>query len=146
MSARDFTPDRAGRPLVLAGPIVRRTTPHRVTVWLVASERLDPAPHLTLYDSGSAVPIASEPEWHPVWLGRQLVAYLLVAKPKQSLATGKVYEYDILLGGARPLFDQSELRQIVLRGRSRPSFVLGARTGSEIRAMYGSCRKLHGPG
>lgn len=131
-------------PIVLAGPIIRQTTPTRVHVWLVTSKVLDP-PHLTLYASGTDEPIPGEPEWYPVVMGKRLVVYLLVSRPKDPLTAGSVYEYDILLNGKQPLFDESELRQIVLSGRSRPSFLVGQTNRPEMRAMYGSCRKLHGP-
>lgn len=133
-------------PLVLAGPVVRQTTPSRVHVWLATSRLLDP-PHLTLFAAAGpgAPPLRSEPEWYPVILGRRLVVYLLVAKLDEALVPGRVYEYDIRLNGVSSLFGPDELQQIVLRGRSRPSFLVGKTAGGAMRALYGSCRKLHGP-
>lgn len=133
-------------PLILAGPIVRRATPERVHVWLATSELLEP-PHLTIFSGSarSAAPLDSEPEWYPVAMGQHFFVYLLVAKLKKPLTTGTEYGYDVLIKGVRTLFDDVELEQLVLRGRDRPSFVLGPNSSPNMKAMYGSCRKLHGP-
>lgn len=135
-------------PLVLAGPIVRRATPEKVWIWMATRDLLAP-PHLQLYEHGgsSASPkrIISEPEWYPVALGKRLWVYMLAAVPSKPLTPGRTYEYDVLLKGVKPLFGAEDLRQIVLRGFNRPSFVLGYQDRLEMRAIYGSCRKLHGP-
>lgn len=133
-------------PDVLAGPIVRRTTPDRVVVWIAATTFLDP-PHLALYDGGAAdaARIACDAEYYPVMLGAKLVVYLLMARPRTPLRPGAVYGYDVLLNGRVPLFAPGDLEQIVLRRQRRPTFLLGRTRGTDIRLLYGSCRKLHGP-
>jgi hypothetical protein len=133
-------------PFILAGPIVRRTTPERVHVWLATSRVLD-NPHLVLYASNTASTdaIPTEPEWYPVVLGKHLFIYLLVAKPRKPLTPGRIYAYDICQRGIRSIFSVEELQHIVLKGFSLPSFVVGQTTKPAMRALYGSCRKLHGP-
>ena len=133
-------------PLLLAGPIVRRTTPERVHVWIAVSRLLQP-PHLVLYagPEKAAKRIEAEVAWYPVLLADRLFVYLLSAEPKTPLTPGKIYGYDILLEGVTPLIPEAERKQVVLRGRDRPSFALGRGAGSDIRLLYGSCRKLHGP-
>lgn len=137
-------------PLLLAGPIVRRATPEKIWVWIATTDLLPP-PHLELYEyrgsSAASKWIASEPEWYPVALGQRLWVYLLAAVPAKPLTPGIPYEYDVQLSGLKkPLFGSEDLKQIVLPGFHRPSFVLGYPDRSEMHALYASCRKLHGPG
>lgn len=134
-------------PLVLAGPIVRRATPEKIWIWIAIRDLPDYQLHLQLYEYGAAGlnPIKSEPEWYPVSLGKQLWVYMLAAMPSKPLKAGRIYEYDVTLEGKKSLFSKEELRQIVLPGFHRPSFVLGYQDRTEMRGIYASCRKLHGP-
>ncbi|MDX1411202.1 MAG: alkaline phosphatase D family protein [Nitrospirales bacterium] len=132
-------------PLILAGPIVRRATPKKVWIWIATSQQLIKMPHLHIYKRGSAIAIEGESEWYHVALGKWLWVYMLAAMPAKPLEPGRIYEYDVRLDKVTSLISREELRHIVLPGFGRPSFVLGYQSSFEMRAIYASCRKLHGP-
>ncbi|WP_298921607.1 hypothetical protein [uncultured Roseobacter sp.] len=135
-------------PLILAGPIVRRATPEKIWVWLATSELLDP-PHLMLFTDGNSPtspgPVKAKIEYYPVAVADNMWIYMLSATPDTPLDRGRIYFYDVRLDGTRPLFKSDDYRQFLLKGNRLPTFMLGARGQNNLRALYGSCRKLHGP-
>lgn len=135
-------------PLILAGPIVRRATPEKVWVWLATRELLDP-PHLMLFTNGNSPsspgPVKAGIEYYPVAVADYLWIYMLCAIPETPLDRGRTYFYDVRLNGTRPLFKSDDYRQFLLKGNRLPTFMLGARGNNNLHALYGSCRKLHGP-
>jgi hypothetical protein len=135
---------------LLGGPILRRTTPNRVCVW-IASVRpraiqlrvmgADGAPlaQSSLEGLGKTDVIASAQH---LKLGDSLWVYLLQARPQD----GKTFPLDTLLhysltetdpdGETRPL-DLSQLAY----GGAHPSFFIPSRLK---HILHGSCRKPHG--
>lgn len=131
-------------PKVLAGPIVRRSTTQDVNVWLATSERF-PDPELLLFDSETDGEIPADPSFRSVQLGANLFVHLLTARPhSQDFPADIAIAYDIV-GGGQGLADLMNLRTLLLPGFDRPTFVLQLPDIGRLHAVYGSCRKMHGP-
>lgn len=139
-------------PVMIAGPMIRRATVHAVHFWFISTERIK-HPQVRLFDAGD-IPVEVETEnSDPVQIGEFLFLYLLRAVPKtEFLPHGEILFYDI---GFLQLEDQEDtflslldeiLDQIVHPDHELPSFLLQAGGENDLIALYGSCRKLHGPG
>lgn len=135
-------------PLVLAGPIVRRATPEAVYLWLATSRPLVDADVLLTANGEELSTIFKE---HTLRPGKNLFVTLFeLSADEGELPTDTVIGYDIdetvRSGARRSIFDLNGLRAaLALPGLDRPSFVLQGRH-TPLEALYGSCRKLHGPG
>ncbi|MGB5200283.1 MAG: alkaline phosphatase family protein, partial [Sedimenticolaceae bacterium] len=137
-------------PLVLAGPILRRLTAQRVTLWLAVREPVRARLTLTC---GEASPrsYALEPgtaAFRSLTAGEQL-HYLLI-----ELALDAALPYDRWIGytlALQPLSgeekgwqDSSEWApDLCYPGKSSPGFLLPSRVAA---VLHGSCRKPHFPG
>jgi hypothetical protein len=131
-------------PDVLAGPLLRRLTPGRLVLWLVASRPLEltlmlhPAGHpprrLLLGDER----LRRLPVGHHAWLHLVDVA---LATP---LPTGTLIDYDLkVLGEAGERGIAEWAPHLLHENASYPSFVLAER---HHRLLHGSCRKPHHDG
>lgn len=134
---------------LLAGPILRRTTKHRVCVWLATSEPM--SLQLTVMDAEknplAQSRLASLGEQR-VRLGRNLYVYLLQARaddgagfPSDALM---YYCLDKVEGENNirsPLFSDEELKKLVYGSHPYPSFFI---PGELRHLLHGSCRKPHG--
>ncbi len=158
-------------PLVLCGPIVRRTAPHRACVWVAL--RKPCAVELTVYDSARGAPGTARLSGRRDTV--QLAEHLHVAAVTAVLAPGdppldwgESYLYDLSFGlGNTPrspasggtwqrLHDEgvlrhdvagaSPLQRLVYEGRELPGFRLPGSTVRTLRIVHGSCRKPHGKG
>lgn len=142
-------------PLILAGPILRHTTPESVTVWLaLKSPRLVT---LTIYDTehqGKTLGKAVFQGIHPtVSVGQHLH---LVAVTAQSLtggvlASGVIYAYDLSFGGeSLPVALTGYYPQTAVSlsyfDHGLPTFTLPPEDLNHLRIVHGSCRKPHGGG
>ncbi len=151
--------DTSTLPLILAGPILRRTTPKSVTVWLACS-RYQKNLILSIYnENGEEIgtsliqdtPNAAEYQTlldnrqQIAPLGDNLFVTLLVAKPYNN----DCFPLDTLLGYSVAIRDDPqtepqvlpEIADVCLAGESRPSFYIT----KKLRMLaYGSCRKPHG--
>jgi len=137
-------------PLVLAGPILRRLTPQRLTLWLALREPLRARLTLT-HDGESRPPYRLEPGTAACRLltaGSRL-HYLLIDLPlDESLPVDRWISYDLALqpldGPDQPWLGWSDWApDLCYPGRSAPGFMLPARVGA---LLHGSCRKPHHPG
>ncbi|GAA4364055.1 hypothetical protein GCM10023185_33230 [Hymenobacter saemangeumensis] len=151
-------------PLVLAGPILRRTESHSVSVWVALRDNAGPL-RLHIYELGSQIPRFSTPilsQSNLVQLGARLFVGLITAKvPISSLSRltpGQTYEYDIEFGDLwagstlssigilnNPNVSQGGIVNLIYAGGpSRPSFSLPPASVNNLRVVHNSCRKAQG--
>lgn len=141
-------------PDVLAGPILRRTEPNRVCVWLATSRPGPVTVEVVRLDEerdGGAVVLGAA-EATEVRLGERLWVHLAEVPPREDAFPGDVLlGYDVVLPGAdggRRLADLGLLDGpdgLAYDGLALPSFALRRHT-PELRVLHGSCRLLHGTG
>ncbi|AFY56689.1 hypothetical protein Riv7116_4259 [Rivularia sp. PCC 7116] len=134
-------------PLVLAGPILRRTEPDSVTVWvaLKASRHVT----LTIFDKNHNFLFESTRTTARIGINLHVVA--VTAKSRQNILTNdEVYLYDLhfgngeLLSSPGILTTNGYLEDITYPQYKLPSFSLPPKDLKEVRIIHGSCRKPHG--
>lgn len=138
------------RPMILAGPMVRRVEPRSASVWVVTRA---PAEVELVVGDGLATGKRRTVQVIPgVHVG---VVTATVPGGAPDLAPGREYPYDVRvdgrgLGAPGVLVDDpataGEVERLVYPGRDLPSFRLLAPAGPGLRLVHGSCRKPHGPG
>ncbi len=157
-------------PLILAGPILRRTESRAVTVWLAlkAPRQVELKVYSTEGGTGSIVDRALlQGESYTVQLGKYLHVVAVTATPFDSncLTSGQIYAYDIefaesgvsglknerdnLISGLWPAApDVSPLgaQTISYFDHQLPTFALPPNDLNYLRIVHGSCRKPHGGG
>ncbi len=160
-------------PLILAGPILRRTEPRAVTVWLAL--KVPQRVTLRIYRSDEVGELVQQFEGtcHTVRIGDHLHIVAVTARvtdEQERLAWGQLYYYNLFfqsdgqdtsaktsapetashLGTPGILnIDPSvadALHCLVYAEHPLPSFVLPAGDVNQLRIMHGSCRKPHGIG
>lgn len=135
----------AGLPLVLAGPILRKTTRTSVTVWLALKE----SAHVTLAVYDSDVPINEASltgSGDTTKLGPHLHMIAITAVGG-TLDRGHVYSYQLAFS-ATSLGNQSmeqavgttAISKLGYGSRRSPSFSLPTLELDELRLVLGSCR------
>ncbi|UNU23881.1 PhoD-like phosphatase [Microcoleus vaginatus] len=162
-------------PLILAGPILRRTESRAVTVWLAlkAPRQVE----LKVYSTeGGIGEIVDRPLLQgansTVQLGKYLHVVAVTAKPINSkgLTSGQVYAYDIKFAGssespsgvavpenekenlisclwpASPDLSALGRETISYFAHQLPTFALPPQDLNYLRIVHGSCRKPHGDG
>lgn len=123
-------------PLVLCGPLLRRTDRYSCSVWIALKMRC--VPRLSIFNEATGHKLAeSDDEFAGVQLGRNLWVYLVTANGEFPRDT--FLEYDVTIEG-RSLEDLG-LNDLALPGFRRPSFLVPSETR---RMLVGSCRKPHG--
>lgn len=146
-------------PLVIAGPILRRTEKSNVSVWLALKEDAG-AMTLNIYNGVGATPVMSSPPTNAVKLGDKFFVVLLTAKGNTNLSAGVNYEYDISFSGgtwanktlANPgILNEQDVPTGGIHfityagtGVERPSFALPPSSVDDLRIIHASCRKPHG--
>jgi hypothetical protein len=133
-------------PLVLAGPILRRTEPDGVTVWValkascdVTLKVFDLNYNLLLFDSQKTIKI-----------GTNLHVIAVTAQAESDvLLYGENYLYDLEFDGKTLdcpgiLNASGFITDITYPPFNLPSFALPPHNLNELRIVHGSCRKLHG--
>ncbi len=163
-------------PLLLAGPILRRTESRSVTVWVALRQARQVT--LRVYQWDATTQTATERlvgSRRTLRLGAQLhVAAVTARTPNEerALQPGVLYCYNLFFapldaegdtGSAGQasageadlstpgiLVDDpvtaGEVEQLIYPGMPLPSFVLPATTLEQMRLFHGSCRKPHGVG
>lgn len=141
-------------PELLAGPVLRRSSTKSVTVWLATSRR-QPDLLFQIYDwkSGKMISDPARQKTDELKVGQNLFVYLLRAKPKpgRSFPGGKFLSYDVgqgLLGfknGIKPIWEMMP-DAFSYGSFGKPTFVLQKKGDENLNTIYGSCRKMHGPG
>ncbi|HEY9872987.1 MAG TPA: hypothetical protein V6D12_06110 [Candidatus Obscuribacterales bacterium] len=143
-------------PLILAGPILRRTQPDAVTVWLALKEPREVT--LKVYSTEANGLIINdqvlEGSRSTVQLGKYLHLVAVTAKSvHQLLQPGQIYAYDLDFGED----DQSLATALNLEGfltsviisyfdHQLPTFAMPPDDLNHLRIVHGSCRKPHGGG
>jgi hypothetical protein len=134
-------------PLVLAGPILRRTEPHAITVWValkesrtVTLEILSPSQEVLISDSRKTIE-----------LGKNLHVIAVTAKASSNvLIYGENYLYNLRFGDGEGLnhpgilTPEGSITDITYPQYDLPSFAVVPSNLNELRILHGSCRKPHG--
>ncbi len=155
-SARDYLPDLADLPLILAGPILRRSEPDQVTVWLALKEArsLSLKVYTTKDNGGTISEILLQGQRQTIQLGRHLHLVAITATPIGSilLQPGEIYAYDIDSAEVEAQSDRHSLISKIEPGKSSlsyfdhqlPTFALPPQDLNQLKIVHGSCRKPHG--
>jgi hypothetical protein len=156
-------------PLILAGPILRRTEPRAVTVWLALKEARMVTLRIYARDSAGDLIERFAGTRPTLRLGDHLHVVAVTAHAstdEEQLAWGGLYYYDLFfqqhasedhlpetaphLGTPGVLIidpSSADLPQLlVYPGHPLPSFVLPPQDLNQLRILHGSCRKPHGVG
>lgn len=134
--------DVGGLPGIVCGPIVRRLTRSRVSIW-VATVAPDP---ITLIVREVGAADSSTVTAAPARVGSQLWMTVLTAEaPGGQFAGGHTYEYELTAPweATRGAIPWAEL---ALPGQTRPTFLAPPDAVGDLRLMHTSCRKPHGNG
>ena len=134
-------------PLVLAGPILRRTEPDSVTVWvaLKASRHVT----LTIFDKNHNFLFESTRTTARIGINLHVVAVTANAS-SNVLISGENYLYDLHFGNGELLSSPGiltavgSLEDITYPQYTLPSFALPPKNFQDLRIIHGSCRKPHG--
>ena len=157
-SARDYLPNIADLPLILAGPILRRSESDQVTVWLALKEARSLS--LKVYatqDNGRTISeILLQGQRQTIPLGKHLHLVAITATPtgRILLQPGEVYAYDIdgsevaAQGDRHSLISKNELgtSSVSYFDHQLPTFALPPQDLNQLKIVHGSCRKPHGGG
>lgn len=127
---------------VLAGPLLRRMLPQRLTFWLVTTEAV--VLSLKLFPEGGEpvdLPASLLEAGHTqLQAGEQMFFQLLDVELQEPLPQAVPIAYDLRING----LDWSHwAEELVYPGQAYPFFVLQPRITS---LLHGSCRKPHHPG
>ncbi|MBD0335888.1 MAG: PhoD-like phosphatase [Cyanobacteria bacterium Co-bin13] len=149
-------------PLVLAGPLLRRTEPTAVTVWLALKTACRVT--LTIYTTTQHSTLGEKRllgEGCTVACGQRLHVVAVTARPLgAALQSGELYAYDLQftpieadVADAQPL--SLEQATTPLGGQpstlsyfphQKPTFALPPQQFKDLRLVHASCRKPHGDG
>ncbi|SBS40067.1 PhoD-like phosphatase [Marinomonas spartinae] len=128
-------------PLVLAGPILRKTNPHEVTLWLATSQPVDVTLSLQC-DGLDASPVLTV-NHRQIKSSDKLYFQLIHAIPESALPIEEWIGYDIVLIDAvskqeHPI--QSWAADLSYPGYTTPGFIIQKNIK---QLLHGSCRKPH---
>jgi hypothetical protein len=153
-------------PLILAGPILRRTEPTAVTVWLALKQACEVSlkVYSTEYGNGIVIdrPVLAGKQ-QTVAVGKFLHLVAVTARSKQSaLQSNHIYAYDLTFQCPEQQLDQrGNLTQCDLHQalstqeapvsvsyfeHNLPTFILPPQNLADLKLLHGSCRKPHGGG
>jgi hypothetical protein len=134
-------------PLVLAGPILRRTEPNSVTVWVALKESCTVT--LEILDTYKSLLFTGSRK--TIQLGVNLHVVAVTAKTTDTiLLSGENYLYNLDFGNEKKLTQpgvitlEGLIRNITYPPYNLPSFALVPREINDLRIIHGSCRKPHG--
>lgn len=144
-------------PLVLAGPIVRRTTPEAITVWVALQQAC--TVKLRIYDTmqqGAQVgECLLEGTRSTVALGEFLHVVAVTARSTEtSLANDQLYAYDLQFTTPERVYefeaaltsDRFPTVTVSYFAHQKPTFILPPDRIEDLKFAHGSCRKPHGHG
>ncbi|MDP8976622.1 MAG: hypothetical protein M3N28_09735 [Actinomycetota bacterium] len=137
---------------VLAGPILRRSEPERVCIWLATSGPYDVSCEVFSLRNGEARRVGGA-RAHSVRLGPSLYVHLVAAVPDgERFPVDELLGYDIEVSGDGPPRRLADLgllsgrRSIAYPGMPLPTFFLRGESTPALHLLHGSCRLLHGRG
>ncbi|MFB2836404.1 PhoD-like phosphatase [Floridanema evergladense] len=151
--------DRIDRlPLILAGPILRRTEPNAVTVWvaLKAPCNVTLKVYSTVRGNGEIIDrLLLLGKHYTIPLGQFLHVVAVTAKPliaeESQLQPGEIYAYDLEFGNnnlVEAVNFESGFPEVIISYFSHqlPTFAMPPDDLNYLRIVHGSCRKPHGGG
>lgn len=124
-------------PLVLAGPILRKSSPDQVTLWFATSRPCQPSLLLQAGDNEEIRYDATE-GYHCLTAGEHLYIHLLTVHPEQPLPQETWIAYQLAFDD--PGDGPTGLEHLLYDDRTTHGFVLQSRVN---RLLHGSCRKPH---
>ncbi|MUG96711.1 hypothetical protein F7734_31975 [Scytonema sp. UIC 10036] len=135
-------------PLVLAGPILRRTDTHSVTVWVALKESRTVT--LKIFDIRYQLLLTGSRK--SIRLGTHIHIVAVTAKTSSPnlLHYGENYLYDLDFGNEETLNQpgvfslDGSIKDIAYPQYELPSFALVPKDLNDLRIIHGSCRKPHG--
>jgi len=139
---------------LLAGPILRRTEPGQVCVWLATSGPAEIRGQVVRVPDRVATDPVGSGSAASARIGRRLFVHLIRIRPKTDrFPTDELLAYDLVIRGGdggpeRRLGDLGLLEgpgHITYRDLPLPTFFIRERT-PELTVMHGSCRELHAGG
>jgi hypothetical protein len=154
----DFQQQLTHLPLILAGPILRRTEPDGVTVWLAlkAPSLVTLRVYTTIAGQGKSLDREQlAGSRHTVAVGKHLHIVAVTAKPIDGylLEPGQIYAYDLefsdrnqTLNDALNARDVFPLITVSYLDHNLPTFAMPPDDLNYLRIVHGSCRKAHGNG
>lgn len=150
----DFYLNIEDLPLILAGPILRRTEPDVVTVWLALKNSCPVTLRIYSTEAGKGAEIDRlllEGRQTTIQLGQHLHLVAVTAKPIEDvrLEPGQIYAYNLLLEESQEnlvtaLKNQDLNATISYFPHQLPTFSLPPEDLDHLRIVHGSCRKPHG--
>ncbi|WP_017316024.1 metallophosphoesterase family protein [Mastigocladopsis repens] len=134
-------------PLILAGPILRRTEPNAVTVWLALKESRNVT--LEIFDTHKKRLFSGSRQ--TTQFGTHLHIVAVTAKTSSNiLLYGDNYLYNLYFGYGETLHQpgvltpEGSIKNITYPQYELPSFALVPSHLNDVRIIHGSCRKPHG--
>ena len=148
-------------PLVLAGPILRRTESTSVTVWLALRQACDVTLQVYATDQGNGLELGAlqlHGQTSTVAVGKALHLVAGTAQTGTALQPGQIYAYDLIVQLVqRPDAAPQRLLQVLNTDHAPrvpisyfehglPTFLLPPEDVNDLKILHGSCRKTHGGG
>ncbi|KJZ07188.1 MULTISPECIES: alkaline phosphatase D family protein [unclassified Halomonas] len=127
-------------PAILAGPILRRLSPERLRIWLVASRPLSLTLELSPSGESPRRQPLGEDDYRLVPLGRHALLYLIDAPLDEPLPQDTRIDYDLKVTDERETSLGELAPHLCHEGHETPAFVLAS---SHRRLLHGSCRRPH---
>lgn len=151
--------DRVDRlPLILAGPILRRTEPNAVTVWVALKEprNVTLKVYSTVNGNGEVIDrLLLIGKSYTIPLGQFLHVVTITANPyvigESILQPSEIYAYDLEFGNnnlTEALNFDSGFPEVTISyfPHQLPTFAMPPNDLNYLRIVHGSCRKPHGGG
>jgi hypothetical protein len=134
-------------PLVLAGPILRRTDNYSVTVWIALRESRTVT--LVILDTNKNALITARRNTIQIGINLHIIA-ITAESNHPVLKDGENYLYNLAFNSGETLETPGILNyngsilDIAYPEFDLPSFALPPSNINDLRIVHGSCRKLHG--
>lgn len=132
-------------PLVLAGPILRRTDEDFVTVWIALKQKRKVT--LIVTDLAGRVRLVGEADTTELGVNLHVVAVTAnwtQVENSSPLEAGNLFFYDLEFSDGTNLSGQ--VTGVSYESLSLPTFTIPPANLSDLRLLHGSCRKPHGEG
>lgn len=145
MSSLSPDPAHANLPAVLAGPILRRTSPEDVTLWCVSTQPLQFALQLSVAGEVKVDRVLAADECWSLQVGERAWVCLLHPTLDPALPTAVRIDYDLRIrppGSTHWQSIRDWAPELLYPGEALPGFVIQPRLN---RMLHGSCRKPHHP-
>lgn len=153
-------------PLVLAGPVIRRARPDQVLIWVATSRPTAWGVEIYSIDANRRPPLVNRGAplgrglpIREVKLGNKLYVSLVAVVPDATKArtfpTRQLLAYDLRelrskgdwsSASGKGLAELTTLPDLCFAPMPLPTFVLQQDRTNDLRAIYSSCRKMHGKG